>query len=542
MTSLQLRQALYAAALLSRRRDLSHRARSVAIANVLESSVGSMPHIIERLAQAFRKEGLELKQSWPPSREQVEAARARAEQWIHRGVFVVPTRIVKAPDMGRHDLPSVLFAKGDPSILDQRAACILNSRKTRRVGPTDPWILATTALFREASTRVRTFVSSYGTLSYALVSSLARLNQASLVLVCEGTLPFMEDPERLADFLDRHESLFPSNQTLLLSPFPPGPLPPASVRWRERDNLVVALSSLVLVAAVREGGTMEEIVREACMRRITIAVRQAGETDRTTAGNLRIVNHRSVARIELISVQARDDPNAQESSVASQSAQRKNTTLCLREWPEQGSHLIHYTRSCPGPWPSQNWGDYCKTLIELREDAAHSGFHTLLRILEERLIRASKRLTRGSVPVVSFTECLPRELEGLMKWRRGLVRWAFEPYGIAVPKDVLVGLGAAPVAYGIEDDFRKVPEDKRYLFQLQKTPGAVWSAEKEWRLRGDLALDPVTIPDLIAIVASVEEAWVVQERFAHTVTLAGIDPGFRTGQRPGRDMRTPVLQ
>jgi hypothetical protein len=466
VTSPSLLEALYIAALLSARRDLSYRTRAMVIARALSLGPDSAASI-EALYQAFRDSGLVLDRSWRPYRTQADAAKAKAEQWSRRGVYIIPARSIKAPDASRHNLPEVLFARGDPLILDEEAACIVNSRKARRVDPNDPWIPATISLFQLASKRVRTFVSSYGTLSYGLVSTLTQRSPHSLVIVCDGVLPFMEASERVEDFLERHEDLFSPNHTLFLSPYPPGSLPPAPARWKERDGLVVALSSQVFVAAIRKGGTMDEIVRTACTRPIDIVVMQPEKITPTTSGNLRVLNHPSVARIEPISIQTQPHPAEESGDVFRGSVQPKRRDLRLREWPEQGSHLIHYTRSCSCPWPGQTWGAYCKSLIDHREDAAHTGFHTLLHILEEGRIRASHRLTRGAVPVVSFTECLPRELEGIMKWRRGLIRWSFEPYGIGVAKEALLHLGVSRVIYGDEDDFRNVPQDDKCLFQLR---------------------------------------------------------------------------
>ncbi|MBM3302703.1 MAG: hypothetical protein FJY85_22475 [Deltaproteobacteria bacterium] len=184
------------------------------------------------------------------------------------------------------------------------------------------------------------------------------------------------------------------------------------------------------------------------------------------------------------------------------------------------SFLVHYTRSCPGPWPGQTIAEYCRSLVDGCENSAHTAFHTLHRILTERLIRGSNRLTRGPERVVSFTECLPGELNRLIKWHRGLIRWSFEPYGIAIRRKLLWILGASQVVYGDEELYLRLPQDDKYRFQLLKSGGSDWSREKEWRLIGDLNLKDVAKENFIVLVSEPHEAVIIEEAFDCPVALA----------------------
>lgn len=524
----RLRAALFTAALLENRRDLTYERRSLVIANVPAFDLGSRSEIIEGVSQGFGHAGLDGGSVYSLSPKRWEEARSKTEDWIRQGVFLVSRESVVAADENPDEFPPVLFAFGNRHLLGQPTACILNSRKPRAIAPSDSWIIITKALFREAVRRVSVVVSSFGTLPYALVSRLSCACQAGLIVACDHVMPFLRDGPKREDFLCRHQDLFRPERTLFLSPFPPGPVPPATERWRQRDNLVVALSSLVFVAAVRAGGNMEKVLTRAVKRKIRVAIFVPDRPDPCSAGNLSFLKTIPRERVERIEFRTCQHTVKMPKSNSKMFSARRRGPLELKNWPAKDSCLIHYTRSCHGPWPGESLAEYCQSIIDCRESAAHSGFHTLVRILEERRIRASRRLTRGNVPVVSFTECLPSELEKLVKWRKGLIRWSFEPYGVAVQRETLSNLGAASVIYGREHQYKDLPDDRKHLFQLRGSAGKDWIDEREWRLRADLSLEALSCGEITVIVAEIEEARTIRDRFGYDVTLAGLP------SRPGK--------
>jgi len=523
-----LRTALFAAAILSRIRGLDWRLRSAVISDILPFALDSPAKTIDALKMALLgrdPESVALKHV--PSKK-IEEAEAKAGNWLSRGVFLISLSSITAPDAGVHDLPPVFFAWGEPSVLKRPAAAILNSRLPRRVASGDFWLEATKTLFRAVSEKRQAVASSYGNLPYCVVSRMACLEGLPLIMVCDDVLPFMGSDEQRRQFLARFGDLYRPDRTLLLSPFPPGCMPDPVIRLRERDNLVVALSSVVMVAHARRGGNMEAMLKIAAKREVAItACVSESPKVRTTSGTGLMRDESAPKRGVHVSVR---DPEAQQPQrVPSRAPSRQeDRVLRLKNWPEKGTCLIHYTRSCPGPWPGQSYGDYCQSLIDGREEAVHSGFHTLRRILEEGVIRGSERLTRGKRAVVSLTECLPGELIRLIKWRKGLIRWSFEPYGIAVARDILLELGARPVIYGDETTFRNLPEDGKFLFQPHSSEGKDWSVEQEWRIQGDLDLKNLRFQDITVIVDTLDEAWPIQDQFGRDVTLAGLS-GSGTG-------------
>jgi hypothetical protein len=266
---------------------------------------------------------------------------------------------------------------------------------------------------------------------------------------------------------------------------------------------------------------MEAVVRIAARRKVAITACVSERPKVRTASGAGLMREERASK-RSVHVSVRDPETEQPQHVPSKAPSRKeDRVLTLKSWPEKGTYLIHYTRSCPGPWPGQSYGDYCQSLIDGREEADHSGFHTLRRILEEGVIRGSARLTRGKRAVVSLTECLPGELIRLIKWRKGLIRWSFEPYGIAIAKDILVGLGARPVIYGDETTFRNLSDGDKFLFQPRSSGGKDWSVEQEWRIQGDVYLKNLLFQDLAVIVDTLDEAWPIQDQFGCDVTLAG---------------------
>jgi hypothetical protein len=489
--------ALFTAALLAPRTDLAHGTRSQIIARVPTLDLHSERGISGGLSAAYEGIHLGSRSFRIPHEKSIKSAIRRADDWLARGVFVVPFACSAAADAGLENPPHLLFAWGDGTLLNRPSAAILNSRPPRQVTPDDKWLKQTRFVFLEAFSRYCTMVSSYGTLPYSLVSRMASANGTFLLVVCDGPLPYMQARPRLAEFLRRNAGLFPCGRTLMLSPFPPGKLPDRAVRSRVRDELVAGLASAIFAVHIREGGNMEAILKKAEQRGIPI-----GFFPPEPGGN-------------------HSGSSEHGGEVASQTVARTRAeVLVLSPWPATGTCLVHYTRSCAGPWPGQSLAEYCQSLLDCRRDAGHTAFDTLMRILEERLIRGSSKLTRGRTPLVSFTECLPEELNSLIKWRPGLIRWSFEPYGLVIGKDFLTKLGIRQVVYGGERTFEEMAEEDRFRFQLQRPGGKDWTVEKEWRLEGHLRLDKIASEDITVVVPTLEEARQVADRTAYRVTLA----------------------
>lgn len=108
--------------------------------------------------------------------------------------------------------------------------------------------------------------------------------------------------------------------------------------------------------------------------------------------------------------------------------------------------------------------------------------------------------------MVSWTAVPPGELARITRWHPGLIRWTFEPYGIAVRRPALKALGVRPAIYAHPGHYETLRERDRYRFQVHDPPERSWKIEREWRLMGDLDLGGLSPDDWFAIVPTKEEA------------------------------------
>ncbi len=187
----------------------------------------------------------------------------------------------------------------------------------------------------------------------------------------------------------------------------------------------------------------------------------------------------------------------------------------LPDWYESEDYLIHWTRSCIGPWPDETKAEHFERSIS--KDVNEGGLATLLKILKDGCIRCSGRLIRGKYEVVPFTQKPPGELHELIRWRSGLRRWTFEPYGIALKKSKLIELGAKPVIYGDLNDFESLSEEDKPFFQLAGSGKQDWRREKEWRIRGNVDLDLFKENEAIYIVNNEKEGPSLPKYYQHRV-------------------------
>lgn len=508
---------LFIAAALSASRRLDHQARARIISHVGSFDIHAEREAEEGLVNTFRLADAPLPAKRFLSRA-VSKAADLAEKWIEQGIGAI---VSPGPDnlaTQTRGLLQVLFTRGDLSLLQGPIASVLNSRKSRGSASDGDWLPATKSLVGFALEQGFTVASSYGNTAYSLTTCLAK--GFPTVIVCDDVLPFMAPESRFAEFLSSWGDLFDCDCTLFLSPFPPGTKPGMPVRFVLRDHVVAALATVLLVADVRPGGNMALVIEAARKRGITIGSSStAGLQWRRLADFVVPQQIGAVCSIRNSTVLPGHQERGAQQPVESRAATRgmigSTHTLSPGEEPGENTSgfLFHYTRSCPGPWPGQTMAQYCRSLIEGRREAAHTALDTLMHILSEGVIRGSSRLTRGRCPLVSFTECDPSSLQGLIKWRTGLIRWSFEPYGIGIRRDALLNRGAGQVVYGDETVYKWLPVDSKHLFQFQSPARADWVVEKEWRTKGDLLLDGFEDDDLVIVVPTCKEAETVARAF-----------------------------
>ena len=175
------------------------------------------------------------------------------------------------------------------------------------------------------------------------------------------------------------------------------------------------------------------------------------------------------------------------------------------------SFLIHWTRRRVGPWPDQTQSEFLDDLIFQSSRRNHGEVSALCRILASDRILGTRDLTRDNRDVVCFSNLpLNQQLQRRV-FRRHLGRWDFEPFGIAIDRDLLERSGARPVVYGTESDWNSISDSDRPFFQLKQTADGTidWTSENEWRITGDLRLTEIPNDQAVVFVKTKADAeWI----------------------------------
>ncbi len=423
-----------------------------------------------------------------------QKAKTLSETWKAMGMEVVACRFPSGHPL--EGCPKFLFALGAPPEAPLLLSAAFNSRKGKPTRRADPWVHALRRVFVQTAQEPLAWVSSFGTALYDMVTCWAHLYQKPTVLF--GIASVSRPP------WDHFLSAFPGlDPRWFLSCLPGRAACPLKTHVLCRDRLVAAAADQWYVIEIRKGGNLVRVLSDelsACPRPVWVFPAREGAPE--TKGNAEI--------LETFPRRARiwpgaHGPHGRFSQRALGRASQPRPALCAMPAADE-PFLFHYTRSCPGPWPGQSRCAWAEDLLHGKPWADHTALDTLWRILTERRLRACGRLIRGQIPVVSWTSVSPDDLAQLTRWNPALIRWTFEPYGVAVKRKVLKALGARPAVYAREADYPRIPEWERFRFQLDEPGKHSWKKEREWRLAGDLDLDALNANDWWAFVPTFNEA------------------------------------
>ena len=353
---------------------------------------------------------------------------------------------------------------------------ILNSRQSKTPICTDEWVRNTAAAVTHAcEIEGWDIVSSIGMVTWDFVTWLAGSSNALLHLV----IPKATDGggSEIEHSIVHEFDLAPDRIRWHCVDVAPDDAERKNW-WPQRDRMVLDLADILLPVSIRPGGALEQLIRGSELR---------AEVDRQF----------EVSSYNPQSHHLRDLVDAARLSSE------------IQRWEPEW--LIHWTRTCHGPWPGETQSDFFKDFMKPSDGYCRSGFATLRRILKEQLIRASAWRIGGKQAMVALTELSPVESLPLMRWRPRWSNWAFEPYGIAIRRDWVKRLGIRPVYYVSADQWRKVPSEDRPFSHGAGKKDPIWPAEREWRCVGDLNLGAIPTEALRIIVRDGAEAAVVGE-------------------------------
>jgi hypothetical protein len=463
----------------------------------------------------------------PLNPSEAQTDRKPADEEIH-GTFPFPC-------------PAILFGTGIPRWSHPRIA-FFNSRKPRLIPPHEEWLQALRCILRRLGSLKPALASSTGTLTYDLVAAHAQREGLPLLLV---TSDAAEDLHAFSDFPfdggEGHLSPIVTCRTRAVRC-------PRSARMVCRDRILASLADIRVVLEIRSGGNLMTVLEALQARQprqqwiyrpkrrrsenegnfVLMAnlpqwtepfslddpgtVEKERDPDRPTVGPPIPASSIAIAPHPL-------DPHSIESNpTACRTLDRRHIEPHKIDphpfeahpfrphniEPRQiawRNYLYHYTRSCPHPWPGQSRQDYLLALLDGDPFSGHTALDTLIRILTEGRIRAGSKLVRGEQPVISWTSRSPLELDDLRRWNPALIRWTFEPFGIAIEKTELRKQSIKPTIYAGENAYGRLRPADRFRFQRHEPPKCSWIHEREWRLPGDLLLSDIPAGKRFVFVA-----------------------------------------
>lgn len=178
----------------------------------------------------------------------------------------------------------------------------------------------------------------------------------------------------------------------------------------------------------------------------------------------------------------------------------------------QRKFLIHCTRARRGPWPDQSLAQFHDELLHSPWLQYPDVIASLKRILLQQRLIATRYCRRGDMETVCFSEVPIDQLLKRRRFQSHLSRWDWEPYGIMIDQEWLMEMGVKQVSYVDRAQAKKMSDGQLTYSQIvsNRTTSQDWTAEKEWRLAGDLRLTHVPFSKAYVFVPSMAEAVAIQ--------------------------------
>jgi len=347
---------------------------------------------------------------------------------------------------------------------------ILNSAHSKYPIGMDPWIQATEKAVHSLARQPVKILSSNEPVMWNIVTVLAGKNGMEIILIVKA----QDDREGQNEFKRLIvEFALDKNRTSPLYLGENAVNQPKKL-WILRDNLALKTADVVYPISIRPGGKLDNLLLKS-------------DFNAEVRNDFRIdwLKEKEVEKRLVYDFSGR----------------------VINSFPE-GKWLVHWTRSSRGLWPGEKAWKFYRDLFENPHTYVRSARETLIKILTERLIRGSSWKLPGKLKAVSLTSLAPGEAVPLMRWRKRFVMYSFEPYGIAIKRDILVRMGAMEVQY--EKPHAGSLSEKLFV----QSPGEKgdWTKEKEWRIPGDLRFDTIDKNDYFVIVPDESDSENIKKR------------------------------
>lgn len=245
-----------------------------------------------------------------------------------------------------------------------------------------------------------------------------------------------------------------------------------------RDAAVIDLADRVEGLYVRRGGKIQAAIEHRISRSRDGQIRVAIWPREKTAAEALIDSGAIGWFIGDFDSRRRDDAPANDWPIRGS----------VRITPPPGEWLVHCTRRAGGRWVDQTDDQYRAAMLDRTDDGSdRNAIDALSRILKQGRLFGSAISSSHRHKVVCFSARRIDELLLGRTFRSHLSRWDYEPYGLMIRRDAAQRAGLQGVIYGEPADRQALEPPDQYRFHpVGKTHD--WTAEKEWRFRGDLLL------------------------------------------------------
>jgi len=168
--------------------------------------------------------------------------------------------------------------------------------------------------------------------------------------------------------------------------------------------------------------------------------------------------------------------------------------------------------------------DISNTLIHLTRDInGQSAEDIFVKIVTEKLLLGSSLNIRGGHQCICFSETPISAIGQIIALNTG--EFHYGPFGFMFPKKQLFDLGARPVIYQPETDFKLLPAELQYRHVRFEIESKDWTWEREWRLNtNQLELNPQNVTLIVPkrdIIDKMKQQ-IANHNFAVNLVMSGI--------------------